>query len=131
MRWNVLWYIPVALFCAATALFDAVQAWALGRDVISHWSWILLLSPSAYVWLAVTLSTVALPVQAACAIPCLFQRPAYHPYRYTTMVLAFTTIALAICWIVGWGSYPLNSDQNGYLHFRMIPFIPLPSYSLF
>lgn len=135
MRVNLIWYIPLSV---AVFLYFVVPDITSGYHnvalVFHRFSWPVLISPAAYIFISCLLASIFLPVQLMLMVPAFFDResPAYGR-RYVWSLCVFVGIAAAcfVLQVLIWGSFPLPVDQKGYIHFRMIPFIPWPETPLF
>lgn len=81
MRYNLLWYLPIALLIVVE--FIAANVKAAYRDIsiiARHFSWILLVSPSAYLFCTLAVLSVLLPAGMLLLIPPLFEKD-QHGYR--------------------------------------------------
>jgi hypothetical protein len=132
MGWHLLWYLPLAIaIFFLVFLFDLVQGFRYTGILLSHWTWMLLLSPSAAAWFGATLVSIFMPVQVIFQIPTLFD-----PYEGNRDVAHWSALAVVLVmllwvfgsWVVIWGSFPLDNATDG-IHMRMIPFVPWPSQS--
>ena len=133
MRWNLTWYIPFAALCGLLCVFDTVEGYRWVRVVIAHWTWGLLLSPSAALWFSTTIASISVPLQPAIAIPALFAHGGddyQHRYRHTFLGVSLMLASVFVCWFVAWGSFPLDNTPDG-VHMRMLPFFPWPGNSFF
>ncbi len=56
-----------------------------------------------------------------------------HTKRYLLSLGVIVAIIVTVILLqaVIWGSFPLPVDKNGYIHVRVIPFVPWPDTSLF
>jgi len=134
MRWNLLWLPFPAILFLSLALFDALEAYKYTRVVIAHWTWGLLLSPAAALWVALELASIALPVQALLLILTFFHPDTdelyEHRARNTVLCVIGAPVAVFVIWVLIWGSFPLENGADG-VYMRMIPFIPWPSETFF
>jgi hypothetical protein len=74
MRWNLLWYVPLVLLAVILTLDNLFSAFVFGKLLVKCWSWMLLVSPSAHLWLYTTLGTLFVPLYGVVGIPKLFTR---------------------------------------------------------
>jgi hypothetical protein len=129
--WNWAWVLPLS----AAALFVVEMhtiplALKLGSLARQRWSWGALISPSAYFCLAVTISSVILPVQGIVVIPSVLSS-APESGEAKRRLLALLLIVLVFCLpfitdALIWGSFPFNIDGTGTARLRLIPFLPWP-----
>jgi hypothetical protein len=132
LRWNYIWYSPVSLACMmiTCGLSEIGYHWA--RLLALNWRWLLLISPSTWLWLAASIVAISLPLRPVFLIPLVFQERTKTSHRLGSIgFIFFTSVAgLLICLLVAWGSFPLNPDKNGLLQLRLVPFLPLPNFQL-
>ena len=75
-----------------------------------------------------------LPLQLLLMIPRFFDTnvPANTKDYFWSLVVAVVIVLSAILLqAIIWGSFPLPVDKDGYIHLRMIPFVPWPDSPLF
>jgi len=134
MRWNLLWLRLPVVFFLLLAAYDGLEAYKYGRVLIEHWTWGLLLSPAADLWIMLNFVAVLLPVQASLVIPTFFDPKAEELYAHrtrNTLTWAFgLPVAVFVLWVLMWGSFPLENNADG-TYMRMLPFIPWPSAPFF
>lgn len=133
MRLNLLWFIPLSLWIVDYFVLpnarSGYQNILLG---LHRFTWGVLFSPSAYLFLAAVFESLYLPIQLLFTMPIFFVRDA--PRYKRRYILSFcTAIAIAVSAIllqfVIVGSFPLPLDKDGYIHLRLIPFFPWPDWS--
>lgn len=131
LRWNWLWYLPLAVVCLFQALFDLVEGIRWSWILFANWTWALLISPAAALWLASTCGSVLIPLHPLMAIPKLFalQKGASR-YGLAIFLLGSAAVAVFVSWVIIWGSFPLDSCADG-VHLRLLPFIPRPCRPFF
>jgi hypothetical protein len=136
MRLNLLWYIP--LFTAVVACFiipDITSGYHNIVIVFHRFDWFIFCSPAAYLFFSSVLASVLFPVQMMLMILTFFadaQTSLYHRrYLYSFAVVVGIALVCIILQVLIWGSFPLPTDNAGYIHFRMIPFFPWPEPPLF
>lgn len=135
MRWHLLWYVPLG-GCTVTEIVWPNMLSGFGNlgVVARHFSWILFFSPSAYVCLGSVFGSVILPIVLFLMIPGFFEHgmPVYgRRYLASFGIILAIVLSALLLQVVIWGSFPLANDDAGYVHVRMIPFIPWPSTSPF
>lgn len=130
MRWNLLWFIPLGiLFCSYFLWRNITNGFELLKLLKERWSWGVLLSPSAIVFLGVLSYSLVYPIQSLILIRSFFDpdSPAYRRrYLYAIVASVGTFVLAAILEAIIWGSFPLEIDSAGVGHLRMIPFLPWP-----
>ncbi|MGB8065262.1 MAG: hypothetical protein WCF26_25485 [Candidatus Sulfotelmatobacter sp.] len=132
MRWDLLWYIP--LFAFVVWYFGFANAKAAYENiglVLRHWTWMLLASPSAYVFFATAVYSVFLPIHFMLFIPHFFSvdadRPTYdRRYLFSFLVLVALIVAVVVTQLVIRGSFPLCWPSNGVERIRLVPLLPCP-----
>lgn len=132
---NLIWYIP--LF-AAVIFYLVIPNIASGYKniliVLDRFSWLVLVSPAAAVFISALIASVMLPVQMMLFVPTLFDRASgtySRRFLYTFGLVLGIVVACVILQIVTWGAFPLPVDHDGYVHVRMIPFVPWPNDAMF
>jgi hypothetical protein len=135
MKANLLWYIPLSggilIYFIIPNLTSGYQNTAL---VFHRFSWLLFISPSAYLFLSSVLASVFFPIQLLLLIPVFFDpETSSFNRRYLKSFAIFVGIAVScfLIQVIIWGSFPLPLDSEGYIHLRMIPFLPWPETPLF
>ena len=135
MRANLIWYVPLS---AAVVFYFVISNAVTGYNnialVFHQFTWAIFISPSAYLFFSCILATVFLPLQLLLMIPAFFDRstPRYgQRYLLSFAIVVGIAVACFILQIIIWGSFPLPVDQDGYIHVRMIPFLPWPDTPLF
>jgi len=132
MRWNLLWYIP--LFAFVVWYFGLANARAAYENiglVFRHWTWILLLSPSAYVFFATAVYSIFLPIHFMLFIPMFFaadaERATYdRRYLFSVLVLLALIVAVFVTLLANRASFPLCWPSDGVERIRLVPFLPCP-----
>lgn len=129
MRWDLLWYVPLAAFSLSIAAFNGVEGYKYGRVIMSHWAWSLLFSPATGCWIGATLTSIHIPLTLLATVATFFD-PSGDVYtkRYRAAAGCFGLMLVLVfgTWILAWGSFPLEFASDG-LYTRMIPFIPWPT----
>ena len=133
MGLNWLWYVPLALWVIIDyGVGDAILAYRNVRTILAFpHAWAALFSFSAWAFGFATLLNVWTPVALVLLIPMYFtsgadSEPYAHRYRWTVLsVLGIFAVLLLTAFVI-WGSFPFEVDAAGYVHMRMIPFIPWP-----
>jgi hypothetical protein len=135
MRANLSWYVPLSV--AVLFLFvipDITTGYQSVLLVFHRFSWLIFISPAAYLFFSCVLASVFLPIRMLLVIPALFDHKAPNfTRRYLWSFIMTIGIAIA-CFslqIIIWGSFPLPVDREGYIHVRMIPLFPWPEAPLF
>jgi hypothetical protein len=132
MRGNLLWYIP--LFGFVVWYFGLANARAAYENislVLHHWTWMLLVSPSAYVFFSTALYSVLLPIHFMLFIPSLFSADAEEAtydrrYVFSFLVLLALIVGVFVTQLVIRGSFPLCWPADGVERLRLVPFLPCP-----
>lgn len=95
---------------------------------IDNFTWAVLLSPSAYIFIASIAASVFMPIRMLMIIPILFDSRFLSKRRYiNSLVIVISIIILSVfLQFIIWGSFLLPIDKDGYGHLRMIPFFPWP-----
>jgi hypothetical protein len=130
MRYNLLWYLPVAAWVVWYFIVPNVASgYQNVRLVFHHFTWAIFFSPSAYIFFSAVILSIFLPFRLLLFIPLLFV-PDVQTYkrRYVWSFGIVVVIVISALLIQGviWGSFPLPASKDGYIHLRMIPFIPWP-----
>jgi hypothetical protein len=130
---DLLWFIPV--YAGATVYFEVGNVLSAYHNlalVYHRFTWGLLLSPAAATFFTATLASVWLPLLLLLlGTATLDPTGSFYRRRYlwaAALVLAIAASG-AILQFVIWGSFPLPADDDGYIHLRMIPFVPWPATS--
>ena len=130
MRLNLLWYFPVGL---AVMSFFVVPNFNSGYHnvalVFSRFSWVIFLSPAAYMFFSCVLWSVIMPFQLLLIIPSFFGADSgfyQRRYLWTIAVLVSLVAACVVQQVIIWGAFPLPADTNGIIRLRIIPFLPWP-----
>jgi hypothetical protein len=129
MGGNLLWYIPLfAWVIWYFAIPNATSGYRNVRLVFQHWTWGLLLSPSAYLFFATVLYSVVMPLHFMLFIPGFFARDATYNRRYlfSSLVLAALAVVAVITQIIIQSSFPFCWQSDGVERMRMLPFLPCP-----
>ena len=135
LGFNLFWYVPV---CIWIFLYFVLQNILTGyKNIVLAWThltWGLFISPSAYIFFAVTIASIVLPLQYLTFIPMFFSSENEGLYKkrylYSFLIIIGIIAAMFLLQIIIWGTFPLDIDKNGYEHLRMIPFFPLPEHSI-
>jgi hypothetical protein len=109
-----------------TSIRYAATLLGLARD---RWSWAVLLSPSAGVCASSVFFTLAAPLAAPFSLAgILTTREWSVGKRYGLFIVGLLVFvaSMFVAQAVIWGSFPLDIDQEGHGHLRMIPFLPWP-----
>jgi hypothetical protein len=124
---NLLWFVPLCLIVVAVIIIPVgLLAFENCRSLWRHFTWGLLVSPSFYMFVALTLTSPVLPIAFLTAIPETFTAsPSQRFIRSLTILLSIVCVSVVIQ-IFLWGSYPLGWDSDGTEHLRLIPFFPWP-----
>jgi hypothetical protein len=124
---NLLWFVPLCLIVVAVISFPAgLLAFENCRSLWRHFTWGLLVSPSFYMFVALTLASPVLPIGFLAAIPETFPASPFQRFIRSLTILLSIMCVSAVIQIVLWGSYPLSRDSDGTEHLRLIPFVPWP-----
>ena len=110
----------VAYILALTHLIWAVRCI---RPILGRWTWGLLLSPAAYVYVVSLILCVTTPLMWNAATKRVRGRTSSHGLVGFVIIVAVLLVLHAVVW----GSVPLAYDATGAEHIRMIPFIPWPN----
>lgn len=137
MRWNLLWYVPLAgAILFFPVLFDLVEAMdSIGR-MLAHWTsrtWILFFSPAAALWASATVASVGIPLRTIFLLPISFnpETEDYNKrYRITAILLLEMSLSVFLAWVLIWGCFPFTNGPDG-VRLRMIPFYPWPAQPFF
>ncbi len=133
MRWNLLWYIPLFALASWYVVFSNAKAAYENITIVSrHWTWMLLVSPSAYVFLATTIYAVLLPIHFMLFIPRFFSvnadRPTYdRRYPLSILVLLALIVGVFVMLAASRASFPLCWPSDGVERIRLVPFLPCPN----
>ncbi len=134
MRAHLIWYVPLAtaviFFFVIPDLLSGYESMAL---IVQRFSLILLISPSAYLFLGCVLASTFLPLRLLLMIPPLFDRGAQdygERYKLSFVIVIVVVVACFILQSIRWGSFPVPADPDGTTHIRMIPFLPWPEFPL-
>ena len=111
----------VAYILALTHLIWAVRCI---RPILGRWTWGLLFSPAAYVFVVSLVLCVTTPLMWNAATKKVKERTGSS---YGLLGFVVIVVMLMVVHEVVWGSVPLAYDANGAEHIRMIPFIPWPT----
>jgi hypothetical protein len=135
MRWNLLWYGPLAALWIVLIIIPVGRHAYKGATIVfHHFSWLVWVSPSNYLFWASTIGSVTVPIYGLFAIPALFNREAQayrRRYLWSCCVVIGCMAMSVLCSFVSWGSFPLATDRVGFEHVRMIPFFPWPDTPFF
>lgn len=135
MRTNLIWYIPLgAVVLYYFVIPNITSGYHNVTLIFKHFSWLLFISPAAYVFFSCVVASVFLPIQLILMVAMFFDRefPAYsRRYLWSSVVVVGIAVACFILQVIIWGSFPLLVDHEGYIHVRMIPFLPWPESPLF
>lgn len=130
---NLLWYVPLTAWVLWYFVWaNVVAGYENIRLMFRHWNWVLPLVPSVYVFLAVVLTSVLLPVYIMLTIPSFFankNNEATYRRRYLLSFLSLFGL-LAVVVLTQFAiqaSFPLCWESNGTERFRLIPFMPCPN----
>jgi hypothetical protein len=130
MKANLIWYVPL---CAAIVFYFVVPDVVSGHHnvalVLHRFSWLIFVSPSAYLFWSCILASVFTTIALLLVIPSFFALESpYYSRRHISTLGVVVGIA-AVCFVIQfliWGSFPLPVDSENYIHIRMIPFLPWP-----
>ena len=135
MRYHLLWYVPLGVWIASYFIApNFVSGFHNVALVFHRFSWGVFFSPSAYIFFTAVLTSLFLPVQFFLLIPSFFKRgvPMYRRrYLCSLGVVLGIAISAVVIQAIIWGSFPLPTDKDSYIHVRIIPFIPWPDSPLF
>ena len=135
MRTNLIWYIPLSVAVLFYFVIpDITSGYHNVMLVFSRFSWLVFISPAAYVFFSCVLASVFLPVQLMLIVPLFFNRESStfgRRYLWSAGVVVGIAVACFILQVIIWGSFPLPVDSEGYIRIRMIPFLPWPESPLF
>jgi hypothetical protein len=133
----ILYTILVLLILYYVELENIIVALQNVRWVFKTLSWksfLLILSPSAYVFYIANLLTISVPIVILfIIIPIIIwnreQFPDFYKRRYLWTALAIISIfvLMLILTVIIWGSCPVEIDGERNIRLRMIPFIPWPN----
>lgn len=131
---NLLWYIPLSVAVLAYFIIPNITSGYHNVALVFHrFSWLIFVSPAAYLFFSGVLASVFVPAQMMLIIPVFFDpdTPAYRRrYLWSVTIVVGIAVVCFILQIVIWGSFPLPVDHEGYIHVRMIPFLPWPETPL-
>lgn len=134
MRFNLIWYVLLGIWIIFYFVVPNVASGFHDVSIVFHrFTWAIFFSPSAYFFFASVVASVFLPFQLLLMIPAFFDNtvPAYRRRYVWSLIMAIVIVISAILLqVIIWGSFPLPVDKDGYVHLRMIPFIPWPGSSL-
>ncbi|WP_372522376.1 hypothetical protein [Sulfuricaulis sp.] len=135
MRANFIWYLPLSVAVVFYFVIPDVTSGYHNVVLVFHrFSWAIFISPSAYLFFTCVLASVFLPLLLLLMIPTFFDRDSStysRRYLWSLTIVIGIAIACFILQVIIWGSFPLPVDHEGYIHLRMIPFLPWPETSLF
>jgi hypothetical protein len=132
MRGNLLWYVPLFAFVIwYFALPNARAAYDNIGIVFRHWTGILLVSPSAWLFFATTVYSVFLPIHFMLFIPRFYSTDAEgatydRRYLFSLLVLVALVILVFVTQLVIHGSFPLCWQSSGVERIRLVPLLPCP-----
>ena len=126
MRWNLSWYIPLAMICLLASALSAVGGLNGFLLLFSHWTWWYLISPAAWFWTSAVSTSIASPLIVVFLIPPVFSHQSGRErYYLAAMSVGRAVVAFSLACLFWWGSFPLG-DCPGGVSVRYIPFLPLP-----
>lgn len=135
MKFNLLWFIPLCLTIIIYFIIPNVDSGYHNIRLVFHrFTWGIFFSPSAYIFFSSILATIFVPLQLLLLIITFFDRenPGYRRrYLWTVVAVLGIVVSMFVLQIIIWGSFPLPVDSKGYIHLRLIPFIPWPEQPLF
>jgi hypothetical protein len=131
MGYNRVWYV---LLCGAVllGLIPVLRFEYETIHLIFHrWSWMVLLSPSTYLFFGSMIQAFDLPLRGLNFIPTLFvpdESTNFYRRRYlwTIVVVIGIVVAEFVIQIIIWGTFPLEVDRQNSVRLRLIPFFPWP-----
>jgi hypothetical protein len=129
MRLNLLWYVPLFAFAVFYfAIPNAKSAYSNIHLVFQHWTWGLLLSPSAALFFATTIYSIFMPIQFMLFIPPMFGHTETYRRRYLYSFLIFIALAIVavVQQLVIQSSFPFCWQADGVERLRLLPFLPCP-----
>lgn len=131
MKYNLLWYIPLCLWVLGYFILPNISSGYQNIiTVFSHFSLLVLLSPSAAVFYAAIIGSVYIPIQLLLLLPNAFDKTLIHAYKNRYLLVGLLILAIVISAIlfefIIQGSFPVVVDKAGMVRIRMIPFLPLP-----
>jgi hypothetical protein len=125
LGWHWLWFIPL---CVVVFFFVErhTVTWAFGalRLAWERWFWGTMISPSAVFCFSVIFASVVWPIYGLASVAYLVAAKQQWPW-ILLIIGAIVLLPLLTDFLI-WGSFPLPTDQQGFIHLRMIPFIPWP-----
>jgi hypothetical protein len=134
MKFNLIWYIPLS---AWVLLYFVVPNFNSGleniRLVFHRFSWSLFFSPAAALFFSAIVASLFVPFQLLLVIPGFFAAESIgciKRYVWSLGVVVAIFVTAILLQAVIWGSFPLPVDKDGYIHVRLIPFIPWPDIPL-
>ncbi len=132
MGWNYFWFLPICLFMLLKIeLPNIISGYHNIVLALKHFTLGYLISPSAYVFFVAIFSSVTVPIVLLITVPHIFSGNDMELYKrkylYSVIALLAIFIGSLILQFIIWGSLPFGIDNQGYVHLRLIPFIPWPT----
>jgi hypothetical protein len=136
-RWHLFWFIPLCVFVFLFVEQHTISLdWQLFKLAKHRWSWMLLVSPSAWFCWGIMLAAIIWPLQGLVLAFGLMKMPlseirSLKKQIGLALLLAAAVLFMPIVWdFLLWGSFPLPIDNNGAYRLRFIPFLPWPDGSI-
>jgi hypothetical protein len=134
MRFDLIWYLPLCLLVLFYIIIpNAIAGYQNIRMELHRFTWAILFSPSAYIFLPALFASILAPIGLLNLIPTLFSRDADNQvyvfkgrYLWALLVALSIYVSAILIQFLIWGSLPLEVDRNREIHIRMIPFYPWP-----
>lgn len=138
MRANLVWFIPLVVQAIYISFQNIISGYENIALLIHRFSWgayfLVTLSPSTYVFFSALGTAIQVPLFVL-IIPNFFDQGRIDLYRHRYLFsigLVLSIVAIGfLLEVVIWGSFPLDVGKDGYIHIRLIPFIPWPETPLF
>lgn len=135
MRFNLVWYVPLCIWIVLYIIIPNLTSGLHNVALVFHrFSWGIFFSPSAYVFFSAVITSVFLPLQLLLVVLSFFDPDvplSRRRHLWSFAVVVVIVLSALLLQAVIWGSFPLPVDKDGYIHVRMIPFIPWPDSPLF
>lgn len=132
MGGNLFWYVPLFLFVIGYFVVPNISAGYTNiRLVFRHWKWILLVSPSAYVFFSLVVYSVCQPIQFLMFIPAFFSEERGtttfdRRYLLSFLVVISLIVLVFLLQLAIHSSFPFCWQADGVERLRLVPFLPCP-----
>lgn len=133
LRWNLVWYLPLMAAMLIFLMSNVGFALRAGAAFFNEFSWAVVISPANWLFWSAIATLVIAPAGGGLLIANIgSHRLSSHEMmaaaaRMTVMIL----IACVVAGVLAWGAFPFFAGSDGYIHIRMIPFLPWPHTSFF